>query len=141
MACSAEWNVEADPRLMLVEDEEMLGQALTQWLQDSNVRVVWTRSAEEALQVLGDVVFIGSAFDGLLLNSDLPDAMGNRVIHEFRHEFPWAPVALMMGKADISTSVWAKARQIQILNKPVRTGDLRIWMKHIGVLTEEMANT
>ncbi len=120
-------------RIMLVEKDVQTGKEISDILLQQNAKLVWATSAAEAMQILNDVLFIGSGLDGLLVNQSLPDASANRVIREFRHEFPWAPIAMMMNADDISTSVWARSRQIKILRRPIQPEELSLWLKHVKV--------
>ncbi len=120
-------------RIMLVEKDVQTGKEISDVLLQQNAKLVWATSAAEAMQILNDVLFIGSGLDGLLVNQSLPDASANRVIREFRHEFPWAPIAMMMNADDISTSVWARSRQIKILRRPIQPEELSLWLKHVKV--------
>ncbi len=128
-----EENAEDNGRILMVEADIENGKHVSEWLLDQNTKLVWARSASEAMQLLNDVLFIGSELDGLLINQHVADASANRIVREFRHEFPWAPVAMMMGTDDISTSVWARARGIKIIRKPIQRNEIVLWLKHVKV--------
>ena len=116
-------------RLMIVEDDPGVSYAVTRWLQDLNVKAVVAESTHEALDMLRDVVFIESSFDGLLVDYNLPDATGMRVIQEFREEFPTIPVALMTGSVNIYMELWLRARNIPLFRKPLELDALQTWVE------------
>jgi len=118
-------------RLMIVEDDPGVGYAVSRWLSEQNVRSVLATTTHEAMEMLRDVLFIESAFDGVLVDYNLPDATGMRVIQEFRDEFPRVPVALMTGGSDISVEVWSRSRAIPLFRKPLKLEELQSWLDRI----------
>ena len=116
------------PRLMAVDDDPGVGYAVTRWLQEQNVRSVLAASTDEALQMLRDMVFIESEFDGLLVDYNLPGATGCRVIEEFQMDFPHVPVALMTGSNDISLEMWVRSKHIPLFRKPLDLRELKNWV-------------
>jgi DNA-binding NtrC family response regulator len=122
---------EAATRLMIVEDDSGVGYAVTRWLNDQQVRTVLATTTDEATQMLRDVVFIESRFDGLLVDYNLPDATGVRVIQQFRDEFPNMPVAVMTGSVDIALELWLKKQSIPLFRKPLQLDALQTWVDSI----------
>ena len=116
------------PRLLVVDDDPGVGYAVTRWLHDQNIRSVLAASTDEALQLLRDMVFIESEFDGLLVDYNLPGATGCRVIEQFQMDFPQVPVALMTGANDISLEMWVHARKIPLFRKPLDMRELKSWI-------------
>jgi CheY-like chemotaxis protein len=119
-------------KLMVVEDDPGVGYAVSRWLQDQSVRSVLATSTHEAMDMLRDVVFIDSAFDGLLVDYNLGDATGVRVIQQFRDEFPKIPVAVMTGSVDISLELWLKTRDIPLFRKPLKMEALQGWVDGVN---------
>ena len=119
-------------KLMVVDDDPGIGYAVTRWLQDQSIRSVLAESTEEALQMLRDMVFIESEFDGLLVDYNLPGATGCRVIEEFQMDFPKMPVALMTGSNDIGLELWVRAKKIPIFRKPLDLRELKNWVDKLG---------
>ncbi len=119
------------PRLMVVDDDPGVGYAVTRWLQDQNIRSVLAASTDEALQMLRDMVFIESEFDGLLVDYNLPGATGCRVIEEFQMDFPQVPVALMTGSNDISLEMWVRSKHIPLFRKPLDLRELKNWVDQL----------
>ena len=125
-------NTVRSPRLMVVDDDPGVGYAVTRWLQEQNIRSVLAVSTDEALQMLRDMVFIESEFDGLLVDYNLPGATGCRIIEEFQMDFPKMPVALMTGSNDISLEVWVRSRHIPLFRKPLDLRELKNWVDQLG---------
>jgi DNA-binding response OmpR family regulator len=116
---------------MLVEADRAAGDGLILVLTNRGHKVIWAESAEEALRLLHDTIYIGSKFDALLANYHLNDSSALRVIRDFRNEFKEAPVGLMSNQDDIATVIWAKSKGIPILDKPVRESELMQWLSSV----------
>jgi DNA-binding NtrC family response regulator len=122
-------SVQRATRMMIVEDDLGVSYAVSRWLQDLNIKAVVASSMHEAMDMLRDVVFIESSFDGLLVDYNLPDATGMRVIQEFRDEFPTLPVALMTGANNLYMELWLRARNIPLFRKPLELPALQTWVE------------
>lgn len=118
-------------RLMVVEDDPGVGYAVSRWLQDQSIRSVLATTTHEAVEMLRDVIFIESTFDGLLVDYNLPDAKGFKVIEEFRDEFPYMPVALMSGSDSPELMQWVKERKIPLFAKPLKLDALQGWLESL----------
>ncbi len=121
----------ADRKIMLVENDSSEGSGLAEAIQRRGHKVVWALSAEEAMHLLNDTIFIGSSFDALLANCSLSDASALRVIRDFRSEFKLAPVGLIAHQDDIATAIWANTKGIPILERPLRKMDLHHWLSQV----------
>lgn len=118
-------------RLMVVEDDPGVGYAVSRWLQEQNIRSVLATTTHEAVEMLRDVIFIESTFDGLLVDYNLPDDTGLRVIEEFRDEFPYMPVALMSGSDSSELSDWVSAKKVPFFRKPLHLDELQTWLESL----------
>src|SRR6516165_10191765 len=78
-------------RMMVVDDDPGVSYAVSRWMQDHNIKSVMATSTHEALDMLRDIAFIDASFDGLLVDYNLPDATGFRIIQEVLDEFPRVP--------------------------------------------------
>jgi two-component system response regulator FlrC len=116
------------PRLMIVDDDPGVGYAVTRWMQDHNIKSVLAGSTQEALDMLRDIAFIDASFDGLLVDYNLPDATGFRVIQEVLDEFPSVPIALMTGGANVAMEVWVRSRGIPLFRKPLDMDAVQVWI-------------
>ena len=122
-------------KILIVEDDPGVSYAVSRWMQEQNVKSVIAESTQEALDMLRDVVFIEATFDGLLVDYNLPDATGMRVIQEFRDEFPNMPVALMTGNVNIYMELWLRARKIPLFRKPLELVSLQAWVEALKPAT------
>ncbi|MGD0089730.1 MAG: response regulator [Planctomycetota bacterium] len=124
---SVELAAKSAPCLLLVEPSPDVARALTEWLREREVVVVHAASAREAALAISDAVFIESGFAGLLVDVNLPDATGYRVMSAFRDEFPGRLVAAMTGSDDLCLKMWCKARRIPVFRQPVGLEEVALW--------------
>ena len=120
-----------DRKILLVEGNSAAGGVVSGALAKRGHKVVWAESAEEAMQLLHDAVYIGQNFDALLADYHLADASALRIIRDFRSEFRRAPVGLMTHQNDIATAIWANSKGIPVLEKPLRERDLLMWLSDV----------
>lgn len=120
----------AQPRLLFVQSETAYALKVEEWLP--NVRFIHTSTAHDAGNVLRDARFIDSALDGLIVDVKLPDAAGYRVVQDFRSEFRGVPIAMLGEVDDLCLSIWARARGIQVLRKPLQQLELERWICGVG---------
>ena len=119
-------------RLLVVEDDAGVAYSVCRWLREQeDVRSVLAANTQEAIEVLRDIIFIESTFDALLVDYNLGDSTGVRVIQEFRDEFPIVPIALMSGSEDISLERWTRAQDIPLFRKPLKLDQLHDWLEGI----------
>jgi two-component system OmpR family response regulator len=118
--------------LLVVDDDPAIRYSLSRWLGKRGVRVIEAADTREAVEMVRDASFIDAQIDGLLVDYQLPDATGCRIIMEFRDEFPGVPMALMTGREDLSLELWLRARGIPLLRKPLNLGGLGKWLQEIG---------
>jgi signal transduction histidine kinase len=103
-------------RLLVVDDEPMIGQALTRALPEHQVTV--TGSGAEAL----DRVRQGGAWDCILCDVMMPEMTGSRLLEELRRTAPEAAAALvfMTGAVDA-----VQGTDVPMLEKPLDFAALR----------------
>jgi DNA-binding response OmpR family regulator len=118
------------PRLLFVQSDPQHVLMVESWFQ--NVRFIHSATAHDAGNVLRDARFIDSALDGLIVDVKLPDATGYRVVQDFRSEFRGVPIAMLGEIDDLCLSIWARARGIQVLRKPLQQPDLERWICGVG---------
>lgn len=117
-------------RFLFVQNDSQYALMVEEWLP--NARFIHTSTAHEAGNVLRDARFIESALDGLIVDVKLPDATGYRVVQDFRSEFRGVPIAMLGEVDDICLTVWARARGIQVLRKPLLKLELERWVYGVG---------
>lgn len=87
-------------KLLLVEDDLPLGDSLLRVLQGQQLRVVWVRRCDQALQA-----FEVDSFDLVLLDIVLPDGSGLEVLHALRSAGRDLPVMMLTARDAISDRV------------------------------------
>ncbi|WP_158292371.1 ATP-binding protein [Paracraurococcus ruber] len=106
-------------RILLVDDEAPVRQALGHALRDLGCRVAEARDAAEALARLRDE----PGFDALVTDLSMPGANGLALIREARRHDPALPALLLTGFAgDLGTA--GDAPDYVLLRKPVTGGEL-----------------
>lgn len=111
------YNGHADriPRVLVVDDEAYLRQALAHALSLEQFVVLEAESGEAAL----DYVLAGEC-DLMLLDMALPDLDGTEVMHRARQAYPHLPMIVLTGNATVESAIAAvRAEAVDYLVKPV----------------------
>jgi len=124
---------ERSPRILMVDSDPVHGKIVTDWLQAHDMKPMWVRTCREAMDLMYDMVFIEASIDGILVENSIPDGSGQRVVQEFRHEFPGVAAALTTSAEDISLELWSRARRVPILRRPVARESLTEWLDQFSV--------
>jgi DNA-binding response OmpR family regulator len=107
-------------RLLLVEDDEMIGAALAARLREHGHEVVWSRAGRAALREAG-----GRELDLVLLDLGLPDLDGVEVCRELRAALPTVVIVMMTARGEeVDVVVGLEAGADDYLVKPVRSAEL-----------------
>lgn len=117
-------------RFLFVQSDPQQALMVEMWLPE--VRFIHSSTAHDAGNVLRDARFIDSALDGLIVDVKLPDAAGYRVVQDFRSEFRGVPIAMLGESEDFCLAIWARARGIQVLRKPLQQNELERWICGVG---------
>ena len=105
-------------RLMVVEDDETIGSALSTSLRNHGHEVAWHRAGLAALSQTGDV-------DLVLLDLGLPDLDGVEVCRRMRERLPAAVLVILTARTDeMDVVVGLEAGADDYLTKPVRLAEL-----------------
>jgi two-component system C4-dicarboxylate transport response regulator DctD len=100
--------------VLVVDDDKMLLQALSQWLSLSGFRITAVRSVDEALATLES-----AAFDAVLSDMRMPGLGGMDLLKSICARWPETPVVLLTGHADVALAVEAlKEGAFDFLTKP-----------------------
>jgi DNA-binding response OmpR family regulator len=106
--------------LMVVEDDETIGAALTSGLRRHGHEVSWQRTAHGALDAAA-----GRVFDLVLLDLGLPDLDGVETCRRLRLAQPTAVLVILTARQDeIDVVVGLEAGADDYLTKPFRFGEL-----------------
>lgn len=87
-------------RILLVEDDEMIGQVVADSLSDSAYAVDWVKDGESALDAVFDV-----QYDCALLDLGLPKVDGIKVLESWRSNKLKTPVIILTARDDTAERV------------------------------------
>ena len=88
----------ASIRVLVVEDNQSVGQFATEMLQDLGHGPVWVGSADRALSVLAEG---GARFDVVFSDVIMPGMNGVELAHTIRERYPALPVVLTSGYSNV----------------------------------------
>jgi DNA-binding response OmpR family regulator len=107
-------------RLLMVEDDETIGNALESSLRVHGYQVSWERTGRGALSRAAD-----SEFDFVLLDLGLPDLDGVEVCRRIRVTLPSAVLVILTARGnEMDVVVGLEAGADDYLTKPIRLGEL-----------------
>ncbi|NYD42634.1 response regulator transcription factor [Nocardioides panaciterrulae] len=106
--------------LLVVEDEEKIGQLLVSSLGANGYQVTWFRSGAEAVQAA-----LGASFDLVLLDLGLPDLDGIEVCRLIKRHQPQSLVVVLTARRDeMDVIEGLEAGADDYLTKPFRMAEL-----------------
>ncbi|MEO0618520.1 MAG: response regulator [Pseudomonadota bacterium] len=108
-------------RILVVDDEGDVRDAISEWLGLSGFEVQLAASGEAASMMLSDAMGASEAngFDAIVCDVRLPGMDGLSFLHQTRSRAPDVPVILMTAHGDISLAVTAvQAGAFDFLEKP-----------------------
>lgn len=118
-------------RLLLVEDDRMIGDSLRQALRDEGYAVDWVYDARAANATLGS-----ERFDLVLLDLGLPDGDGTDFLLELRRKFSTPLIVISARQVEGAKIELLDAGADDYLVKPFGIGELlarmRVAMRHRG---------
>jgi DNA-binding response OmpR family regulator len=108
------------PKLLVVEDDETIGQVLDSTLRRHGFAVQWERTGSAALSAA-----TAEDFDLVLLDLGLPDLDGVEVCRRIRHGQPQTVLVILTARQDeMDVVVGLEAGADDYLTKPVRLAEL-----------------
>jgi DNA-binding NtrC family response regulator len=109
-------------RLLLVDDDEMLIDTMTQRFKRLGLNVSAARTAGAALELAGE-----SRFDVALLDLNLPDLGGIELLRKLKEHHPELEAIMLTGHGSMETAIAAmKAGAYDYLTKPFHFSELEI---------------
>ena len=118
-------------KLLLVEDDPLLGEALQEALTTNGYHVRWSDCAASALEAISD-----ESFDLLLQDVKLPDADGLDVLQTVLSHEPSCKALVMTGQATIEMAVRAmKLGAFDFITKPFDVNLLTVSYTHLTLPT------
>lgn len=89
-------------KILLVEDEELVGTMVQMNLESCGYEVLWRRDGKEGLRAAWE-----KGFDMILLDISLPGIDGLEVLKELRRRGINCPVMMLTARSDVATKVQA----------------------------------
>ena len=112
-------------RILLAEDERTISRLIKQVLTNAGHEIVGVQSAAEAVEQLET-----GAFDLVLLDLNLADGDGMRVVTALEHHVgPTPPVVLMTGEGNLENDDPRVRRVARVLSKPFELDELEAMVK------------
>ena len=87
-------------KVLLVEDEELIGEMVRLNLQEEGYEVLWLKNGEGVLTAIEE-----QRFDLIVLDIMLPGKDGIQVTQELRHQQIGTPIVLLTARGDMLTKV------------------------------------
>jgi PAS domain S-box-containing protein len=121
----------APPRILVVEDEDLIQMLLSSQLEDMGFEVAITGSAAAAKNKLA---LLQGQVDAAIVDLGLPDATGDSLVRELRTLYPALPIVISSGydKATLQ-SRFSNERGIEFLSKPFTAEQLEAAIRDLGV--------
>jgi PAS domain S-box-containing protein len=121
----------APPRILLVEDEDLIQMLLGSQLEDLGFEVAIAGSAAAAKSKLA---LLQGQVDAAIVDLGLPDASGDSLVRELRTLYPALPIIISSGydKATLQ-SRFPNTRCIEFLSKPFTAEQLEAAIRDLGV--------
>ncbi len=108
------------PKILLVEDEDLIRLLLSEALSDDGFLIVSAATGEEALSLISD----GERFDVLFTDIQLPGSVDGLDIARFaREHYPIVPVVFTTGQPD-RMSGWVIGPHDIFIPKPYRPAEI-----------------
>ncbi|MEA3352876.1 MAG: response regulator transcription factor [Campylobacterota bacterium] len=85
-------------KILLVEDDQILGETVLELLEDENYKVIWVKDADEALDRVYD-----TSFDIFLLDVNIPFMNGFELLTELRKNNNFTPAIFITANVDINS--------------------------------------
>jgi CheY-like chemotaxis protein len=116
-------------RILVVEDEIIVGYAIREELQDLGVHVVVRSDAESALGDLSN-----SAFDAAIIDVGLPGMRGDVFAVDCRRRYPQMPIVLATGMHEHELCAMLQADpKVEVVEKPHDFSEIRHCLVRLGV--------
>ena len=115
------------PKILIVDDEQIVRESLTNWLKEENYQV---EAAENGLLALEKIRQV--PFQVVLLDLKMPGMDGIQVLTELKKEFPDIEVIIMTAYGSVNTAVEAiKAGAYDYIVKPFDPEEVALLIKKI----------
>jgi CheY-like chemotaxis protein len=121
----------APPRILVVEDEDLIQMLLSSQLEDMGFEVEIAGSAAAAKNKLA---LLQGQVDAAIVDLGLPDATGDSLVRELRTLYPTLPIVISSGydKATLR-SRFPTEQSIEFLSKPFTAEQLEAAIRDLGI--------
>ncbi len=121
----------APPRILLVEDEDLIQMLLSSQLEDMGFEAEIAATAAAAKSKLAQ---LHGQVDAVIVDLGLPDATGDSLVRELRTVYPALPIVISSGydKATLQ-SRFPTERSIEFLSKPFAAEQLEAALRDLGI--------
>jgi len=114
-------------KVLVVDDEEVMRESLSGWLQEDGLEVITSASGAEALQVLAT-----DTFDLMMVDLRMPGMDGLQFLQKAQHVQPQTPVLIMTAYATVETAVQAiKKGAYDYITKPFNPDEISMTIQKI----------
>jgi signal transduction histidine kinase/DNA-binding response OmpR family regulator len=121
----------APPRILVVEDEDLIQMLLSSQLEDMGFEVEITGSAAAAKSKLA---LLQGQVDAAIVDLGLPDATGDSLVRELRALYPALPIVISSGYDKATLEEKFSAHQsMEFLSKPFSAEQLEAAIRDLGV--------
>ncbi len=121
----------APPRILVVEDEDLIQMLLSSQLEDMGFEVEITGSAAAAKSKLA---LLQGQVDAAIVDLGLPDAAGDSLVRELRTVYPALPIVISSGYDEATLrGRFPTERSIEFLSKPFTAEQLEAAIRDLGI--------
>ena len=122
-------------RILVVEDELIVGIALGEELQDLGAEAIVTGDAESAIQHLSQ-----ATIDAAIIDIELPGMRGDLFAKECRRRYPHLPIVVATGMQAKHVRAWfGHDPKLEVLEKPHDFHSVRSALARLGVVLLSVA--
>jgi len=115
------------PRILIVDDEQIVRESLTNWLKEESYQVEAAENGTLALEKIRQF-----PFQAVLMDLKLPGMNGIQVLTEIKKDFPNIEVIIMTANGSVNTAVEAiKAGAYDYIVKPFDPEEVALLIKKI----------
>ncbi len=108
--------------ILLVEDEELIREIMSESLRDAGFDVVGASSGQEAMDLFDQRP---KHFTMLVTDFNMPGQMdGGALAKRIREKAPALPVVIVSGRPDVFRQSWRTELNFSLLQKPYRPHEL-----------------
>ncbi|MEJ5377107.1 MAG: sigma-54 dependent transcriptional regulator [bacterium] len=113
--------------ILVVDDEEIMRESLSAWLQEDGFQVEAFSTGKEAMEAVKQKVY-----DAILLDLKLPDMDGLEILKHTKHYQPNTPVLMITAYGSVETAIKAmKQGATDYITKPFNPEELSLTLHHI----------